>query len=92
MMAVQVIQALVQDSRMRDQAREIQTEVGKLLEDVRRVQERASKLETHFRQAQEDVAGVVTSSDKVSRRAERIGALEFDEPAQRSMALPRAAE
>jgi DNA recombination protein RmuC len=92
MMAVQVIQTLVRDSRMRDQAREIQIEVERLLEDVRRVQDRAGKLETHFRQAQEDVAGLVTSADKVNRRGERIGALDFSEEPQRGLPLQRAAE
>jgi DNA recombination protein RmuC len=92
MMAIQVIQTLVRDSQMRDQARTIQIEVERLLEDVRRVQERALKLEGHFRQAQEDVAGVVTSAEKVSRRGERIGALDFSDEAQRALPLARAAE
>jgi DNA recombination protein RmuC len=91
MMAVQVIQALVRDGRMRDQAREIQNEVHKLLDDVRRVQERAGKLDMHFRQAQEDVAGVITSADKVNRRSERIMALEFSEDGKPPL-LARAAE
>jgi len=79
MMAIQVMQAIVRDARMRDQARVIQTEVGRLLDDVRRLQERASKLDQHFRQAQDDVAGLIVSSDKVSKRGERIEALDFEE-------------
>mgnify|MGYP000896345407 FL=1 len=79
MMAIQVMQAIVRDARMRDQARVIQTEVARLLDDVRRLQERAGKLEQHFRQAQEDVAGLLVSSEKVSKRGEKIEALEFDE-------------
>ncbi len=79
MMAIQVCQAIVRDANMRDQARLIQTEVAKLLEDVRRLQDRSLKLETHFRQAQDDLSGVTTSAEKVSRRGDRIVALEFEE-------------
>ncbi|MCA0422893.1 MAG: DNA recombination protein RmuC [Proteobacteria bacterium] len=81
MMAIQVMQAIVRDARMRDQARVIQTEVTRLLDDVRRLQERAGKLETHFRQAQEDVAGLMLSAEKVGKRGEKIEALDFEEQA-----------
>ena len=81
MMAIQVMQAIVRDARMRDQARVIQTEVAKLLDDVRRLQDRAGKLETHFRQAQEDVAGLLVSADKVGQRGDRIEALDFEDQA-----------
>jgi DNA recombination protein RmuC len=80
-LAIQVMQSLVRDARMRDEARVIQSEVGRLLDDVRRLGERVEKLDQHFRQAQEDVAQIRTSSDKISKRGEKIGALDFDEPA-----------
>jgi DNA recombination protein RmuC len=85
-MAIQVLQSLVRDARMREEAQVIQTEVGKLLDDVRRLGERVEKLDTHFRQAQDDVGAIKTSAGKITGRADRIGALEFDEPA------PKAAE
>jgi DNA recombination protein RmuC len=81
-MAVQLMQAIVRDARMREEARIIQSEVGKLLDDVRRLGERVEKLDTHFRQASDDVAAIKTSSDKVTKRGERIGALEFDDRPQ----------
>ncbi|MGL4727403.1 MAG: DNA recombination protein RmuC [Bosea sp. (in: a-proteobacteria)] len=91
-MAVQLMQAIVRDSRMREEARVIQSEVGKLLDDVRRLGERVEKLDTHFRQASEDVSAIKTSSDKVTKRGERIGALEFDDRPQLAAAPepPRA--
>jgi DNA recombination protein RmuC len=81
MMAIQVMQTIVRDARMRDQAHLIQTEVGKLLVDVRRLAERAAKLDGHFRQAQEDVAQLTASSEKIARRGERIDTLEFAQEA-----------
>jgi DNA recombination protein RmuC len=78
-LAIQVMQSLVRDARMRDEARKIQTEVGKLLDDVRRLRDRADKLETHFRQAGEDVIGIKTSADKIAKRGETIESLEFDD-------------
>jgi DNA recombination protein RmuC len=90
MMAIQVMQAIVRDARMRDQAHVIQAEVGKLLEDVRRLAERTAKLDNHFRQAQEDVGQIVASTDKIVRRGERIDTMEFsqNEAPARIEALP----
>ena len=89
MMAIQVMQAIVRDARMRDQAHVIQAEVRKLLDDVRRLAERTAKLDNHFRQAQEDVAQVLVSTEKIARRGERIDTMEFaQEPPARVAALP----
>ncbi|KFC75574.1 RmuC domain protein [Bosea sp. LC85] len=89
-LAIQLMQSLIRDARMREEARVIQTEVGKLLTDVRRLGERAEKLDQHFRQAQEDVAGIRTSAGKITSRGDKIGALEFDEPAKSEPSLPFA--
>ena len=77
--AIQVMQSLVRDARIREEARVIQMEVGRLLEDVTRLGERVAKLDTHFRQAQDDVAGIRTSAERITRRGERIEALEFED-------------
>jgi DNA recombination protein RmuC len=77
MMAISVAQAILRDARMRDEAHQIQAEVGKLLNDVRLLVERAGKLETHFRQAQEDLHGVGAASARITRRGERIESLDF---------------
>jgi len=81
MMAVQVMQAIVRDANVREQAHKIQDEVRLLVEDVMRLRARVGKLDTHFRQAQEDVAGIVTSSDKIAKRGERIDLLDFSDHA-----------
>ncbi|MGL5362443.1 MAG: DNA recombination protein RmuC [Bosea sp. (in: a-proteobacteria)] len=83
-MAIQLMQSLVRDARMREEAQVIQAEVGKLLDDVRRLGERVDKLDTHFRQAQDDVAGIKTSAAKITGRADRIGALEFEDRAPKT--------
>ncbi len=98
-LAIQLMQSLVRDARMREEAQVIQSEVGKLLADVRRLGERAEKLDLHFRQAQDDVAGLRTSSSKITSRGERIVALDFDDakaepplPFAEGLALKKAAE
>ena len=78
-LAIQVMQALVRDARIREEARVIQVEVQKLLEDVTRLDSRVAKLDAHFRQAQEDVSQIRVSADKIVKRGERIETLEFDE-------------
>jgi DNA recombination protein RmuC len=79
MLAIQVVQAIVRDSQMRDAAEKIQVEVGKLVEDVGRLRDRAVKLQTHFAQASDDVGQVLISAEKVSKRGGRIQSLELDE-------------
>ncbi len=78
-LAIQVLQALVRDARIRDEARVIQGEVGRLLEDVGRLADRAARLDAHLRQAQDDVTGIRTSAERVRRRGERIEALDFED-------------
>src|SRR3954468_2124867 len=92
-LAIQVLQALVRDARIRDEARVIQTEVGKLLDDLGRLAERTAKLDLHFRQAQDDVAQIRTSAEKIVKRGQNIEALEFDDPPSKPelVAKPRLA-
>ncbi len=79
MLSIQVIQSVLKDTRMREQAHVIQGEIIRLIEDVSRMDERVRKLDTHFRQAQKDVEMILTSSDKVSKRGTRIVDLDFEE-------------
>ena len=87
-LAIQVLQALVRDARIRDEARVIQTEVGKLLQDVTRLSDRVVKLDNHFRQASEDVAQIRTSAEKIVKRGERIEALEFEDAPAKPTLVP----
>ncbi len=93
MMAVQVMQAIVRDARVREQAHMIQTEVRHLVADVSRLHERIGKLQTHFRQVDGDIQGALTSSEKIAKRGERIDAMDFaDAPAEALGGFVRAAE
>lgn len=83
-MAVQVMQAIVRDARVREQVHAIQIEVRRLVEDVVRLRERAAKVGVHFRQAQEDVAAIGVSAEKIAKRGERIDQMDFVE-AERSI-------
>lgn len=78
-MAIQVMQALVRDARIREEGRVIQVEVQKLLEDVERLDFRVAKLDTHFRQAQDDISQVRISTDKIIKRGRSIETLEFED-------------
>ena len=77
MMAVQVMQTIVRDACVREQAHMIQTEVRHLVGDVQRLHERVGKLQAHFRQVGDDVAGTLVSSEKILKRGERIDAMDF---------------
>ncbi len=80
MLAIQVMQQICKDARMRDAVQEIRTEVGHLIGDVDRLRERVLKLQQHFGQATDDVAQVLISADKITKRGGRIEALEFQDP------------
>jgi DNA recombination protein RmuC len=80
MLAIQVMQQILKDARMREAAHEIRTEVGHLMNDLGRLRERVLNLQKHFGQANEDVAQILISADKVAKRGGRIETLEFDEP------------
>lgn len=77
MLSIQVIQAVLKDARMREQAHLIQGEVIRLMEDVGRLDERVRKLQGHFALTQRDVDQILTSTEKVTKRSQRIEALEL---------------
>jgi DNA recombination protein RmuC len=77
MLSIQVIQAVLKDQRMREQAHLIQGEVIRMMEDVSRLDERVRKLQGHFALTQRDIEQILTSTDKVAKRGQRIEALEF---------------
>jgi DNA recombination protein RmuC len=80
MLSIQVVQAILKDARMREQAHLIQGEVIRLMEDVGRLDDRVRKLQTHFGQAAKDIDDILVSSSKVTKRGQKIEALEFGEP------------
>lgn len=79
MLSIQVVQAILKDARMREQAHLIQGEVVRLMEDVGRLDDRVRKLQIHFGQAARDIDDILVSSGKVAKRGQRIEALEFGE-------------
>lgn len=80
MLAIQVMQQILKDARMREAADQIRTEVMHMADDLTRLRERVVKLQTHFGQANEDVRQILISADKIEKRAGRIEELEFDTP------------
>ncbi|HKD23596.1 MAG TPA: DNA recombination protein RmuC, partial [Rhizomicrobium sp.] len=86
MLAIATMQMLLKDARMREQAHEIQSQVGLLLIDVKRLGERVVNLQRHFNQTEADIKEIVTSTDKVIKRAGQIESVELgpSEPAKLS--------
>jgi DNA recombination protein RmuC len=78
MLAIQVMQQILKDARMREAADQIHTEVGRMMDDLGRLRDRVLKLQQHFNQTSEDVRQILISSDKIEKRAAQIEAVEFD--------------
>lgn len=79
MLSVQVVQALLKDVRMREEAHVIQAEVGHLMDDINRLSDRVINLQKHFAQASRDVEQILVSSEKVARRGSRIENMDFED-------------
>ncbi|HEX5932715.1 MAG TPA: DNA recombination protein RmuC [Pseudorhizobium sp.] len=96
MLSIQVIQAVLKDQRMREQAHLIQGEVALLMEDLGRLDDRTRKLQGHFLAAQRDVEQILTSSEKLTRRGAKIETLELESTVAASpteqISQPRMAE
>jgi DNA recombination protein RmuC len=77
MLAINTIQTLMRDARMREQAHKIQAAVGELLQDVRRLGERVGKLRGHFDSTNKDIADIEVSMKRIDTRASRIAQAEL---------------
>ncbi len=93
-LSVQIVQTILRDVRMREEALVIQREVAQLVEDTNRLRDRVLSLQRHFGKASEFVDQILISSDKIVKRGGKIETLDFDEmrrddepqPASRSAA------
>ncbi len=90
MATLNTVRAVLKDARMREEAGRIQKEVLTLLEDIGRLDERVAGLERHFNQSVEDIRKIRISTDKVTKRGERIEEIQLgeDSPAE-ELAPPR---
>jgi DNA recombination protein RmuC len=77
MLAIQVVQQIQKDARMREAADQIRDEVGRLIKDVGLLGDRVRKLQSHFNQSNEDVRQAIISIDKIEARGERIQQVEL---------------
>ena len=86
MLAIQVIQQIQKDARMREAADSIREEVGAMTKDVRLLGDRLRKLQSHFNQSNEDICQALVSIEKIEKRTDRISQVEFggEEPAEAS--------
>ena len=85
MLAIQVMQQILKDARMRDAADLIRTEVMHMSDDLGRLRDRVLKLQKDFGNVNEDVRQILITADKIEKRAGRIEELDFSkssEPAE----------
>ncbi len=80
MLAINTIQTLMRDAKMREQAHLIQKEVGELLMDVKRLGERVGNLRTHFETTNKDIGQIEISMKRIETRSGRIAGAELAPP------------
>jgi DNA recombination protein RmuC len=79
MATLNTVRAILKDVRMREQAGLIQNEVHTMLRDVARLDDRVGKLQSHFGQANEDLRQIRISTEKVTKRGEKIAQVELED-------------
>ncbi|ESR26989.1 DNA recombination protein RmuC [Lutibaculum baratangense] len=89
MLSIGLVQAILRDHRMREQAHVIHKEVTLLAEDVGRLGDRVGKLKSHHDQAGRDIDQILTSVDKIQKRGAKIEELDFAAEDDQSRAQPR---
>jgi DNA recombination protein RmuC len=82
MLAINVVQQIQRDARMREAADKIHAEVGHLMDDIKRLHERVLRLQQHHGQAAEDMRQILISAEKVEKRGTRIREVDFDDDDQ----------
>jgi DNA recombination protein RmuC len=87
-LAIQMVQQMQKDARMREAADQIRDEVARLVKDVGLLGERVRKLQTHFNQASEDIRQAIVSVGKIEAHGERIAQVELRAEAENAIAPP----
>lgn len=79
MATLHTVRAVMRDAAMREQAHVIQREVGEIAKDVDRLDQRVAKLQSHFNQTTEDMRGIRISTEKISKRSDKIQSLDLED-------------
>ncbi len=79
MATLHTMRAVMRDAAMREQASIIQREVGMMSKDVTLLDDRVAKLQTHFNQSTEDIRKIRISTEKITKRADKIENLDIEE-------------
>ncbi len=79
MATLHTMQAIMRDAAMREQAHIIQREVGMMAKDVTLLDDRVAKLQSHFNQSTEDIRKIRISTEKITKRADKIESLDVQD-------------
>lgn len=77
MATLHTMRAVMRDAAMREQAHIIQREVGMIAKDVILLDDRVAKLQSHFNQSTEDIRKIRISTEKITKRADKIESLDM---------------
>jgi DNA recombination protein RmuC len=87
-LAIQMVQQIQKDARMREAADQIRDEVARLVKDVGLLGDRVRKLQAHFNQASEDIRLAIVSVAKIETHGDRIQEVELEAQADDAVAPP----
>lgn len=79
MATLHTMRAVMKDAQMREQAHIIQKEVSQMAKDVALLDTRVGKLQRHFDQSYEDIRTIRISTEKITKRADKIESLDMED-------------
>lgn len=79
LMGIQLMQSLVRDAQMRQEAKLIQNHVKVLVEDVGRLADRVENLDKHFKMVGRDVEDISISTKKISSHGKKIATVDLED-------------
>jgi len=79
MATLHTMRAVMKDAAMREQAHIILREVVAMAKDVTLLDDRVAKLQSHFNQSAEDMRKIRISTEKITKRADKIETLDVSD-------------
>jgi DNA recombination protein RmuC len=88
MLAIQVVQQIQKDARMREAVDNVLKEVRLMIDDVQRLKDRVDNLDKHFGNVNKDIEQIVTSAEKILSRGEKIQGVDFSDDQPTAQIIP----
>ena len=92
MATLNTVRAVLKDTMLREQAGLIQGEAAQLINDVKSLRDRVGDLQQHFGQTQRNVSDIISSTDSLIQKGERIEEIRLTSEAADALRAPTSTD